>query len=290
MRRALCPVKRYNERINRARSSNHLSLSLKLPAQASPAPRSAHKERPAREGSCRENQSQATAPLSPEPTPEFANNPFLMADGVKKNPFLLADKAKAQARSIPTEKDLARWVRATPSKAVDPSLKGAPVDPRPIVELNEVQRAELQRKRECVHREKQQSCRAHEQPAPSECPPSPEPHEAHEEPETGVQVVPTSEAAAPSEGPVPQPEAAPAPATSKCGHGRKQALTKAIHTPQHGDLAFVNERVSTDLLAAVAGLLPNLEGELQNAHAVERTAEPLIDVVRRCRAQKSKRR
>ena len=62
MRRALDPVERYNERLNRARSSNG-TLALKLPAQASPAPRSARKERPVRTGLQRDA-SRSVAPAA----------------------------------------------------------------------------------------------------------------------------------------------------------------------------------------------------------------------------------
>ena len=47
-----------------------------------------------------------------------------------------------------------------------------------------------------------------------------------------------------------------------------------------GDLACLKTTASSELLAALAGMLPVLDGALRTAEAVERTAMPLAELVR----------
>jgi hypothetical protein len=57
------------------------------------------------------------------------------------------------------------------------------------------------------------------------------------------------------------------------------AVPKTARRPR-GDLACLETNASSELLAALAGMLPVLDGALRTAEAVERTAMPLAELVR----------
>jgi hypothetical protein len=143
MRRALCPVARYNERVNRARSSNKNLSTNKLKEVSSPGPRaSSRKERPPKEGlaSTRrmsgaggENKGQVAPPkLPPKRSLEPSYGGHSMSEGIKSNPFLLADQKK-KVVTVPDKKDIEKWVRSTPTKGVPPLRLSAPNSWVPLV-------------------------------------------------------------------------------------------------------------------------------------------------------------
>jgi len=256
VRNALCPV--YQGRLNRARSNNN--LALKLPAQSSPAPRSANKERPERV--C---ETKRARPAAPSPPPA----PFNMGDGLKNNPFLLADKKVTKAPPPP------------PPKPVAPVI-------HPILPLNESQRAALQSKRMSMSsrapvassetEENEQTSIAPDFDVGTHAlaPASPELPEAEEgedvpdvaeppteaEPETGVQVMPMVTA------PTITSKAAP-----------PEGLAHAKPTVSRGDLTF-RDGPPAQLLEALASI-SNLDSHLEQARAIEASAESLAEVLRR---------
>ena len=269
MRRALDPVVRYNERLNRARSSNS-NLALKLPAQASPAPpASAHKERPVRKSLVRASVlREASRSVSPpaeeaknEEVPTFNTNPFLVADGIKKNPFLLADKAK-QAPTV-AKREPATLPVTTAAKAPP-----AEMEPKPIGTLTDAQRAELQSKRTSGRRLSMLPPKAPDVPPMMAAEETEVKTESvagnmEPEPEAGVQVSPITSPAAANTTTI---TAAPAPPPAPVG-----------------DMEALG--ANADLLAAVAHMLPDLNRGIMQARAVAMTSEPLIEVVRRCQRQ-----
>ena len=269
MRRALNSVARYNERMNRARSFNN--NPQKLPAQTSPAPRpnpgSARKERPARE-SHREKRKVEDGPSAPVPPP-----PSEAPTGIKNNPFLLADRKAAKPPKVPT---------AAPPKV--PALEAVPTagpaaEPRPIGSLSDAQRAVLQQKRMSLTSsadvEAARALLAPVRPAPVELPPD----QMEMETETGVQVVPSPMSV--TDEPVSAPEAAPATASPAAPTEPAKPISVAPPVITVGDLGFLQNGAPTELLAALRSMPEVLDGGLRDAKAIESTAEPLIDVLRR---------
>jgi hypothetical protein len=178
MRRALDPIARYRERLNRARSASH---QHKLPAvKGSPAPRSPHKERPVREvrislTTSRRRKTAECGDRVEEPPAaravagaEDGDGIFAMADGIKRNPFLLADSnrgktgAAAGGHARVTESAMVDELDSpkgavqvhdahddSSASALTLSMPPAPAaaEPRPIGALSERQRAEVHKKR-----------------------------------------------------------------------------------------------------------------------------------------------
>ena len=336
LRRALDPVERYNQRLNRARSSNSVKAqaTTKLPAQASPAPRSAQKERPP----TTKRASSAKLAESPPPVaPSFANNPFLMADRIKKNPFLVADRKSSAEPSMPTADD-----RKLMKKAASEPIETK--EPRPIGMLNEEQRAVLIKKRQSVFRDGASARMAQRRECPNDGADSsnqpdaePEPHRAgqHQTSQsqsgqpsaeqfiensttpTGesfdplgssdVPCAPTSDSAegeGADEGDIEgdlEPESGvqvsplvgvPMVAQKKLKPAAAPAVVAPIVVAPEaaGDLSFSRHGAPAELLAAVSSMLPQLEDALRQAQAVEQTAEPLLDVVKRCQRGTKRRR
>ena len=323
MRRALCPVARYNERVNRARSSNKNLSTNKLKEVSSPGPRaSSRKERPPKEGlaSTRrmsgaggENKGQVAPPkLPPKRSLEPSFGGHSMSEGIKSNPFLLADQKKVA--TVPDKKDIEKWVRSTPTKGVPPlRLSSALAEPRPIGPLSDEQRVSVQRKRESILMEKrresvllEQPLEAEEQMATGEAPEETRDEKAYtdealtewvlpmddwEELEWGVPIAPAPppSAASPIDA-LCEPSLEPPPpsseeASSAMATQLMLAPLAAVPAPKttrrpRGDLACLKTTASSELLAALAGMLPVLDGALRTAEAVERTAMPLAELVR----------
>ena len=322
MRRALCPVARYNERVNRARSSNKNLSTNKLKEVSSPGPRaSSRKERPPKEGlaSTRrmsgaggENKGQVAPPkLPPKRSLEPSYGGHSMSEGIKSNPFLLADQKK-KVVTVPDKKDIERWVRSTPTKGVPPlRLSSALAEPRPIGPLSDEQRVSVQRKRESILMEKRRESVLLEQPLESEeqMATGEAPEEAHDEEaytdealnewvlpmddwedtEWGVPIAPAPPPSATSpidalcepslEPPPPSSEEASSAVATQLMRAPSAAVPKTARRPR-GDLACLETNASSELLAALAGMLPVLDGALRTAEAVERTAMPLAELVR----------
>ena len=279
---------KYNERLSRARSHN--SVAHKLPAQASPAPRSPAKERPVRESSAREKPPKEKAA---PPAEELKVEAPLEGEvpSFKKNPFLMADKKAKAPPPMPANAEVSRPPKAPPAAKVVP----AEAEPRPIGSLSERQRDMLQTKRKSlVQQQQQQQQLAKPAPAPVQEPeqqlepvdeqaPAAQseeqqkaanlagPDEEEEaEPELGVQVMPVMSAVPVGE------EAAREPVTT--------VIIKSTPPPaETGDLPFLRPGTAapTELAAALSLLLPTIDREIAAARAVDATAEPLLDVVRR---------
>ena len=270
LRTPLDPVCRYQERVNRARSSNSSSnLAMKLPASSSPAPRSANKERPPLV-----SKRQQTQPPSPPAVP------FRMGDGLKNNPFLVADKV---------------------SKKPTPPLPPPAPESNPIKPLSDEQRAALLTKRRSISR------LASAKPAEPPLPPDGKPLELPEltidtEPETGVQVMPTGSVTSPTISTL-EPEVTVTETEMPTGADVQVMPTSSVTSPTiltlepevtvtetemptvadaalaSGDLAF-RDGPPAELLEALSKL-PDLDNCLAQARAVEASAESLAEVLRR---------
>jgi hypothetical protein len=277
----------YNERLNRARSSNR---ALKLPeCIGSPAPRSdIHKERPVRE---RRNSTAGAAVVPPRPKENTPPPPPKdEAPAFKNNPFLLADKAK----------------KKPPTAPAPPATKDAPAEPRPIDPLNEKQRAELQSKREAVRELKGNAMKRGrnvvEEPvsSPDSSPdPSPKPS-----PESSPERLYSSfTGGAALDVPAAEEEDSPAGVAAStavdlvwgAGSGMLAAgavvdasavraqQEDAAPPVQAGDLAFLGKSSGADdeLKKAAAANIAEIERQLRNARDSESVAEPLANVLRR---------
>ena len=205
----------------------------------------------------------------------------------KKNPFLMADKKAKAPPPMPANAEVGRPPKAPPAAKVAP----AEAEPRPIGSLSERQRDMLQTKRKSLVQQQQLAKPA---PAPVQEPeqqlepvdeqaPAAQSEEQQKaanlagpddeedaEPELGVQVMPVMSVAPGGE------EAAREPVTT--------VIIKSTPPPaETGDLPFLRPGTAapTELAAALSLLLPTIDREIAAARAVDATAEPLLDVVRR---------
>lgn len=228
---------------------------------------------------------------------------FDMSAGVKANPFLMMDKAKKKKAPPVVPK-------AAPPPP-PPSAKDA--ESRPIVPLNETQKAELQNKRKSITRS-HWSYRANSAPAVvGTFVPPPVEKEEHEEDEqgpptpsspameeAGVMVAPAAFASPVAAPPVAEPVAAP-PAAPEAKADDEQARAPTVPAEKveavkpmaavvapKGDLDGL--KASPELLAALSAMLPVLDRQIVDAKAVEATAEPAIEVLRRCRRNAKRQR
>ena len=115
--------------------------------------------------------------------------------------------------------------------------------------------------------------------APEEVAPEEVAPEAEECCEVGVQVMPMAPAAA-------APVGKPAAAKPTAGDALRERLGDS------GDLAFLRDGggAQADLLAAVSAMLPHLDRELAHSKAVQASAEPLLEVLKRCQRAKGQKR
>ena len=304
MRRALCPVERYNERLNRARSAR--SMISKLPEKSSPAPRSPAKERPVRESERAKRKLEDKCKADPSSPVSSFNSEFDTTAGIKMNPFLMADrKAKAPAKAP-----------VLPKKKVPPLAPPPPPEPRPIGDLTDEQRAGISAKRNSISARRNSVAQPQPQmqqleeavdAAPAEDDANERKADGHlvdieHEVECGVAVAPVDAAsvkAAPkkmSQEETAEPSGATAgdvtlAAAAAAANPAPIMAPAAVPARLAGDLDFLRAGTAQqELLAAVSLMLPLLDSELNSARAAEATAEPLLEVVRRCqRTGKGKR-
>jgi len=267
----------YDERLKRARAA-------KLPKEltpGSPAPRLAVKERPTRL-SIGKAFASSKKPKENRPSdniikpvdggsdaPSFKQNPFLLADGLKKNPVA----GRAKLREVPPPPVL------PVTSSTRSSQQTAPPEPRAISSLSESQRARLQDKRISIMQAKQMKQEvAHESAA--EVAEHDMEHMAQDrsedEQEVGVAINPL----------------AAAPRTKKRATRTKNKKTIEKKSSAAAELRFLRnkDRVSSELVQAVSHMLPEIENQMKSAIVSNAQAESLADILRRQKRARARSR
>ena len=259
-----------------------------------------------------------------EDVPTFKSNPFLLADKKKKAQPPTAPPLPAKAKSAPTMVAEPRPIgnlterqrEQLRSKRLSITQQAGPNTEQPLLVQKEL-KSKQEGDQTMDAAEIVSECDVQEETRTTEEDDTEEYDEAQSDDEdgccVGVQVMPVSEAQAPTctiaqaliapdQSVVADVEAVIAPVQSLIAPDQTVAAdveavladelaVGVVAKETVGDLPFLKAGTAQpELCAAISSFLPALEAAIARARAVDATAEPLLDVVRRMQRGKSKRK